>query len=51
MSRASLSVAGSRVPTKPGTFPLCPGDLVDWTLTVQGVGGRRAVPLSRPLAP
>jgi hypothetical protein len=46
MSRTSLSVAGSRTPHVPGTFPLCPGALADLTLTVQGASGRRAVPLS-----
>jgi hypothetical protein len=46
MSRTVLSVAGSRTPLLPGTFPLCPGALVDLTLTVQGTSGRRAVPLS-----
>lgn len=46
MSRTSLSVAGSRTPRLPGIFPLCPGALVDVTLTVQGSGGRRAVPLN-----
>jgi hypothetical protein len=46
MSRTVLSVAGSRTPLLPGTFPLCPGALVDLTLTVQGTSGRWAVPLS-----
>lgn len=45
VSRSSLSVAGSRTPLLPGTFPLCPGALVDLTLTVQEMGGRRAIPL------
>jgi hypothetical protein len=45
MSRTSLSVAGSRSPSQLGIFPRRPGALSDWTLIVQGVGGRRVAPL------
>jgi hypothetical protein len=45
VSNTSLSVVGSRTPSPLGTFPLCPGAIVDVTLTVRETGGRRAVPL------